>query len=112
MSQYDNEKKFALFKNDKGENPKRPDYRGTMTLGGVEYKLSAWIREDKKGQKYMNGSVEIKTDAQPRQDLGMPQTPYSDKRPDPAPKFTPGGGHGTPAPMSDSEEIPFAPFKF
>jgi len=63
MSQYDNEKKFALFKNDKGENPKRPDYRGTLTLGGVEYKLSAWIREDKKGGKYMNGSVELKTDA-------------------------------------------------
>jgi hypothetical protein len=97
MSQYDNEKKFALFKNDKGENPKRPDYRGTLTLGGVEYKLSAWIREDKKGSKYMNGSVELKTEGAPKpmNESAGSYTPSPTQVQPPA-KFTPGGGHTPP----------------
>ena len=56
--QYDNERKVAIFKNQKGDNPKRPDYRGTMTLGGIEYKLSLWLRKSQKGEHYMQGSVE------------------------------------------------------
>ena len=34
----------ALFKNDKGDNPARPDYRGDLMIGGVVYELSAWIK--------------------------------------------------------------------
>jgi hypothetical protein len=34
----------ALFKNDKGDNPARPDYRGDVMVGGVLYELSAWIK--------------------------------------------------------------------
>ena len=34
----------AFFKNDKGDNPSRPDYRGDIMLGGVLYELSAWIK--------------------------------------------------------------------
>lgn len=58
--QYTNESSFVLFKNDKGDNPKRPDYRGKLYLGGEEYKLSAWIREQKdgSGKKYMRGQIE------------------------------------------------------
>jgi uncharacterized protein (DUF736 family) len=56
--QYDNERKVAIFKNQKGDNPKRPDYRGTMTLNGVEYKLSLWLRKSQKVEHYMQGSVE------------------------------------------------------
>ena len=32
--QYDNEGRIAVFKNDKGGNDKRPDYRGPATIGG------------------------------------------------------------------------------
>lgn len=64
MSQsYDNEKKFALFVNDKGGNEKRPDYRGEITINGVSYRLSGWKAEiksgPKAGQKYLRGSAEI-----------------------------------------------------
>lgn len=58
--QYDNEKRFALHKNDKDGNEKRPDYKGTMQLNGVEYVLSAWIRTSKAGNKYMSGAMEEK----------------------------------------------------
>ena len=34
----------ALFKNDKGDNPARPDYRGDIMLGGKLYEISAWIK--------------------------------------------------------------------
>jgi len=99
----------ALFKNDKGDNPKRPDYRGTLTLNGVEYKASLWIRQDKKGNDYLNGSIEVKT-------KGAPQSSRSPapSRPAPAPepaKFTPGGGHTGGEPTLD-EDVPFAPFKY
>ena len=65
--QYDNELKFRLFKNDKADNPKRPDYRGEVRIGGVDYKLSGWIAEAKNGSgKYIRGVVECKDGASAR----------------------------------------------
>ena len=56
--QYDNTNRFALFKNDKRDNPNRPDYRGTVTLAvGKEMRMSAWIREAKSGIKYLSGTL-------------------------------------------------------
>lgn len=34
----------ALFKNDKGDNPARPDYRGDLMVGGILYEVSGWIK--------------------------------------------------------------------
>lgn len=34
----------SLFKNDKGTNPARPDYRGDIMLNGVLYEISGWIK--------------------------------------------------------------------
>lgn len=50
----------ALFKNDKGDNPARPDYRGDVTVGGVTYELSAWIKESNGGKKFMSLSAKPK----------------------------------------------------
>lgn len=44
MSYQPKEGSGALFKNDKGDNPARPDYRGDVMVGGVLYELSAWIK--------------------------------------------------------------------
>lgn len=54
MSEYDNNNSGALFKNDKQGNDKRPDYKGKSEVGGVEYYVSAWIRQSKAGQTYMS----------------------------------------------------------
>ncbi len=35
----------VLFKNDKKESEKHPDYKGNITVGGQDYWLSAWIKE-------------------------------------------------------------------
>jgi hypothetical protein len=58
----------ALFKNDKGDNPKRPDYRGDITIGGVQYELSAWLKEGKKG-KFMS------LNAKPKGERAAPPAP-------------------------------------
>lgn len=34
----------ALFRNDKGDNPSRPDYRGDIMLNGVVYEVSGWLK--------------------------------------------------------------------
>ena len=51
---------FALFKNDKGDNDKRPDYRGDgMDLDGNPIEVAAWIREGAKG-KFMSCKIKLK----------------------------------------------------
>ena len=57
--QYDNELTFALFQNDKGDNIKRPDYRGEIQIKGEKYRLSGWLASDKNGKQYLRGKAEV-----------------------------------------------------
>ncbi len=59
MAQYDNTNTFALFINDKGENPKRPDWSGTANLNGVEFRLSGWKRQSARGE-FISGQIQTK----------------------------------------------------
>ena len=43
----------SLFRNDKKESDKHPDYKGDALIDGREFWLSAWINEGKNG-KYMS----------------------------------------------------------
>jgi hypothetical protein len=54
QQQFDNELRGALFKNDKGGNAARPDYRGTCTINGQEYKISAWLKQARSGMTFMS----------------------------------------------------------
>lgn len=56
--QYDNNNTFVLFKNDQGDNPKRPTHTGTITVDGKELRLSGWVRESSKGVKFISGTVQ------------------------------------------------------
>lgn len=61
MPDYDNKLSGALFKNDKGDNPKRPDYTGNYTHSdGVEFRVSAWMKEGKNGTKFMSFKMQEK----------------------------------------------------
>ena len=77
----------VLFKNDKKDTEKHPDYKGNIMVDGQEYWLSAWIKEGKTG-KFMGLAVSPR-DAQP-----------------PAGKVPYGQG-GTTKEGRESEDIPF-----
>ena len=77
----------VLFKNDKKETEKHPDYKGNIMVDGQEYWLSAWIKEGKTG-KFMGLAVSPR-DAQP-----------------PAGKVPYGQG-GTTKEGRDMEDVPF-----
>lgn len=64
---YDNS--GALFRNDRREEGSRqPEYSGNITVDGVEYWLSAWIKEGQKG-KFFSLAVKPK---QPKPDVSKP----------------------------------------
>jgi hypothetical protein len=76
MSYQPKEGSGALFKNDKGDNPARPDYRGDVMVGGVLYELSAWIKPlpSDATKRFMSLSAKPKTNgnAQQRQNGNRP----------------------------------------
>ena len=81
MTEYDNTNRGALFKNDRKETANHPDYNGSINVGGVEYWLSAWIKEGKKG-KFMSISIKPKEAQQPSRTVaaggGRPTKVYDD----------------------------------
>ena len=94
MADYDNNLSGVLFKNDKGDNEKRPDYKGSAEIEGVQYWVSAWVRDGAKG-KFMSMKYERK-----------------DKQAAPAPKpaapaDSPSAGYG-----AVDDDIPFSPLHY
>ena len=61
----------VLFKNDKKDNERAPEYKGNIMVDGQEYWLSAWIKEGKTG-KFMGLAVSPR-DAQPPASRPMPK---------------------------------------
>jgi hypothetical protein len=92
MSQYDSNLTGVLFKNDKEGNEKRPDYKGSAEIEGVQYWVSAWIRDTAKG-KCLSMKYERK-----------------EQQPQAAPKAAapaPSAGYG-----AIDDDIPFAPMHY
>ena len=56
---FDDTDRGVLFKNDRKETEKHPDYTGSINVAGHDYWLSAWIKKGKRG-KFMSLSIKIK----------------------------------------------------
>lgn len=82
---YDNTNKGTLGRNDRATSDSHPSHKGSINIEGVEYWLSAWVKESARG-KFFSLSVKPK---------------------DPALK----GAAGPKVSFADdlSDEIPFAP---
>jgi hypothetical protein len=63
---------FSLFKNDKGDNERRPDYTGEgLSLDGTPIKVSAWLKQGAKG-KFMSCQFQEKTRGEPSKQTEKP----------------------------------------
>jgi hypothetical protein len=40
----------VLFRNERKEKETQPDHTGNALIGGVEYYISAWVKDGKKGK--------------------------------------------------------------
>ena len=93
MTDYDNTNRGVLFKNNrKEEGDKKPEYTGSLNVGGVEYFLDAWLKTSQNGAKFMSVSVKRK-DKQaeaPREQQRAPQRPQREA-----------------SPIADDDSIPF-----
>lgn len=49
MTDYDNNMRGVLFKNDKRQSDNHPNYRGSCEINNDEYWVSAWIKQGKSG---------------------------------------------------------------
>ena len=75
MADFDNNMRGVLFKNDKGDNDKRPDYTGTCEIDGVQMKMAAWVKESNRdGKKFFSISF-TKEEKQESTSTESTQTP-------------------------------------
>jgi hypothetical protein len=82
MTEYSNENRGVLFKNDQGGNPKRPQYRGSLNVAGQDFNISAWVKESKKdGSKFLSISVEPKKDAPRKPQVQAAEPEFADDIP-------------------------------
>lgn len=75
MTEYDNTNRGGLFRNDRKDSDRHPDYQGSINVNGVDYWLSAWLKTKRDGAKFMSLSVKPKT--------GDAHDPARDKRSEP-----------------------------
>lgn len=63
QKEYDNELKGVLFVNDDKKNDRHPDYKGSATIEGQDYWVSAWIKEPRSGgAKFLSMAFTAKDD--------------------------------------------------
>lgn len=79
---YNKEMTFTLGKNDKGDNPKRPDYRGELMLGGQTFELAGWIRtRQSDGSKFISGTLKLKVPKQAQPVASEAERPKEEEKP-------------------------------
>jgi hypothetical protein len=65
----------ALFKAKSNENPKWPQYEGSVTVAGVDYWISAWVKDGKSGKFF---SLAFKPKEKREEPAEKPRRPATD----------------------------------
>ena len=64
----------SLFKNDRKEEDRHPDYRGDCIINGQAYWMSAWLKTSDSGRKWMSFSFRLKEAREPVPDKPATKT--------------------------------------
>lgn len=96
---YDNNNTGSLFRNERKQSDRHPDYTGNAIIDGKTKRISAWVRTSRDGtKKFLSLAFE---DVQPVQQSAPQPAP----RPQPTPKTAPAPA---PAPAQDfDDDLPF-----
>lgn len=81
MPEYDNNMRGVLYKNDRGRGENSPPYTGNCEIDGVEYWVSAWVKESKKGQKYFSLAFRAKDEKPQQRSNPQPSQDFNDDIP-------------------------------
>lgn len=60
MTEYDNTNRGSIWKNEKKETDKHPDFTGSLNVDGTDYWVSAWRRKEGASDKAPALSFSIK----------------------------------------------------
>ena len=80
MTQYDNNMRGLISKNDRKTEDKHPDIKGQCEINGTEYWISGWQKERKDGTgKFYSLTFQAKNDApQARSEPAAKKDPFLD----------------------------------
>jgi uncharacterized protein (DUF736 family) len=81
---FNDELRGALFQNDKGDNPARPDYRGRCVVEGKAFRISGWKRKAQAtGKVYLSlaFTLDPTAEAQTAAPAATPAAPPDDDLP-------------------------------
>lgn len=91
MTAFPTEISFIVSPNDKGDNPKRPDWRGEVVIGAQKFKLAAWKRrKGGNGPEFISGKLTL-------------EVPKGEEAPKEEPKHEPPASRGAHL----DEDVPF-----
>jgi len=88
---YDNTNTGIIKRNDKGDNPNRPDYKGSLDVEGKQYWVAGWLR-----RRMDDGTPFLSIKIEPKEQQNLPPSAAS------AAAAAPDSGQGL-----DSEHFPF-----
>lgn len=80
MADYDNTNRGSIWKNDKKETEKHPDFTGSVNVEGKEYWLSAWKRRPDQSDKApaLSFSLKAKDESAPVKQAQQPSSSMDD----------------------------------
>ena len=83
MTQYDNNMRGLISKNDRKTEDKHPDIKGQCEINGTEYWISGWQKERKDGTgKFYSLTFQAKNDApRPMPEPSRNSDPFLDDSP-------------------------------